>query len=476
MSINSVLHLRWFRRLNDPMFAPKAHAVWSLTCAPMLNKPTAGPLRFRSMRPANSNFFFDVNLLNSLRCFYSGPSRWRLPLTTVNAIRTQINSTTRGGIDVESAFFASSKCSVLEPGERQMKDLQKRGKTYLRRVGFARQFCDCANMPIVLMGFFDSKKRSFSECWIGQDNPMSNENGHDAITAAEKRLAAWASLKHVCLDNEAAQNSSDSTETSLTWMEIDDYAISVGTPTNDVYPVLGFPREAGANLASRKALFRMGMAYVTHQLTEEIYARSVWMETLVETAMQVLSIHFLVVTAEGEVKFDSLKNQAHKLSKNDKIVCNRILSVTQKSKNPELREAIQAAISDQQRTSIVSVFTSPGVARLIVVTPLEISGSALALILFESENTNHFELRERFLSAYKLTKSERLIAHEILKGRSLTQAAVETDLSIATVRSYMKQVFAKTGTHRQSELVSLYFGSILPVTCDLQPCEEKRLN
>jgi DNA-binding CsgD family transcriptional regulator len=98
-----------------------------------------------------------------------------------------------------------------------------------------------------------------------------------------------------------------------------------------------------------------------------------------------------------------------------------------------------------------------------VITPLTISGSNLALVMFENEQIDHFTLREHFFNAYGLTKSESMITHEILSGRSIAEAAKSKSLSPATVRSYMKQVMAKTGTHKQSELISLYFSSILPV-------------
>jgi len=42
------------------------------------------------------------------------------------------------------------------------------------------------------------------------------------------------------------------------------------------------------------------------------------------------------------------------------------------------------------------------------------------------------------------------------------------------VRSYMKQIFAKTGAHRQSELISMYYTAILPVGTSIASAEARR--
>lgn len=238
-------------------------------------------------------------------------------------------------------------------------------------------------------------------------------------------------------------------------------------PIEGVFPVLTILRGSNSDLPVRHLLMRLGMAYVAQQLTEEMYERCAWMESLFETATQVLAIQFLIVTAEGEIRNDSRQKQPRFAKRSHWMSCNGRLSLASEEENSGLQDAIRDATSFEKRTSIVSVFTSPGVARLVVITPITISGSNLALVMFENEEIDHLKLRDHFFSAYRLTKSESVIAHEILSGRSIAEAAQNKSLSQATVRSYMKQVLAKTGTHKQSELISLYFNSILPICADL---------
>lgn len=56
---------------------------------------------------------------------------------------------------------------------------------------------------------------------------------------------------------------------------------------------------------------------------------------------------------------------------------------------------------------------------------------------------------------YELTHSEALVATHVLRGEGIRAIAEELSVSPATVKTHVQHVFAKTGTHRQSELVRL---------------------
>lgn len=57
--------------------------------------------------------------------------------------------------------------------------------------------------------------------------------------------------------------------------------------------------------------------------------------------------------------------------------------------------------------------------------------------------------------AFRLTPSEAKLASIIARGAAPETAARELNISRETVRNQLKSVFAKTGTHRQGELVAL---------------------
>ena len=61
-------------------------------------------------------------------------------------------------------------------------------------------------------------------------------------------------------------------------------------------------------------------------------------------------------------------------------------------------------------------------------------------------------------SRFCLTPAEVKIALGIADGKTLATVAEERGVSVSTVRTQLKSVFVKTGTHRQAELVALLVG------------------
>lgn len=60
---------------------------------------------------------------------------------------------------------------------------------------------------------------------------------------------------------------------------------------------------------------------------------------------------------------------------------------------------------------------------------------------------------------YDLTETEARVLQALIVGKNLDKVAEDFNVSLNTVRSHLKQVFRKTGTNRQPELVSLVLNS-----------------
>jgi len=67
----------------------------------------------------------------------------------------------------------------------------------------------------------------------------------------------------------------------------------------------------------------------------------------------------------------------------------------------------------------------------------------------DSRQRGHLEMCRR----YNFTPAEAALAAEILKGDGRAAAARRCNISEATAKTYLANVFDKTGTHRQAELV-----------------------
>jgi DNA-binding CsgD family transcriptional regulator/PAS domain-containing protein len=81
-------------------------------------------------------------------------------------------------------------------------------------------------------------------------------------------------------------------------------------------------------------------------------------------------------------------------------------------------------------------------------------GARLALFLADPHRASGPSadvLRDRF----QFTRSEALLAVQLASGTSLADAAGALDIAYNTARSHLRGIFAKTGTHRQVELVTL---------------------
>lgn len=74
----------------------------------------------------------------------------------------------------------------------------------------------------------------------------------------------------------------------------------------------------------------------------------------------------------------------------------------------------------------------------------------------------------RVAAMHGLTGAEARLASLLADGSNLEEAAKTLSVSIQTVRSQLKSVFAKTGVTRQAELVSLLLGDMLTDSADGQ--------
>jgi DNA-binding CsgD family transcriptional regulator len=79
----------------------------------------------------------------------------------------------------------------------------------------------------------------------------------------------------------------------------------------------------------------------------------------------------------------------------------------------------------------------------------------VAVVLITDPERDDATLPRRLQSLLELTPREARLAATLGSGHSIESAAPALGLSVATARTYLKHVFQKTGTHRQSELVAL---------------------
>lgn len=150
-----------------------------------------------------------------------------------------------------------------------------------------------------------------------------------------------------------------------------------------------------------------------------------------------------------------------------------ILSLSDPSQTRDFVEALQRASSSQRSHAVGS--------DMIASDPS--SGDSLALTFVPADNLflqglpslygayigvqdlNHRlppRFEERVRKLFGLTFKEAQVAASLASGQSIAKVASGTGTSVHTVRTQLIQIFRKTGTNQQSELVSLLM-SVLPL-------------
>jgi DNA-binding CsgD family transcriptional regulator len=83
--------------------------------------------------------------------------------------------------------------------------------------------------------------------------------------------------------------------------------------------------------------------------------------------------------------------------------------------------------------------------------PGEVAGAAA--VVFASDSEAHSPRTQVLMARYGLTPTEASVARLLAAGAGLERIARALEISMNTVRGHLKQIFVKTGTHRQVELV-----------------------
>jgi DNA-binding CsgD family transcriptional regulator/PAS domain-containing protein len=120
----------------------------------------------------------------------------------------------------------------------------------------------------------------------------------------------------------------------------------------------------------------------------------------------------------------------------------------------------RGALITSDEVSILPVPRASGQRPLtLLLTPLESraegeEGPAALLFVGDPERPAVFD-QTRIARLYGLSRAESRVAALLASGYRLEQVAESLDIAYETVRKHLKQIFGKTGTYRQAELVRM---------------------
>ena len=77
-----------------------------------------------------------------------------------------------------------------------------------------------------------------------------------------------------------------------------------------------------------------------------------------------------------------------------------------------------------------------------------------------------------FADLFGLTSAEARVVSQLVSGRGLTKAASQLNIARSTARYHLTNILGKTGSHRQAELVRVFYEATIP-WCGRRRAEEK---
>lgn len=181
-----------------------------------------------------------------------------------------------------------------------------------------------------------------------------------------------------------------------------------------------------------------------------------------EAALDRLPVGVLVVDADGRVLFMNRRGAALCAAGDGLSLATgrRCHASTPAETSALLRMAARAATEGESGALPLS---RPSLKRPLSVLvsalpPARVGAEPAAILYVADPDDLPLAPPEQLAGLLDLTPAEARIAHSLALGHSLEAAAALSGVTVSTARTYLKQVFVKTGTSRQAELVKLVLG------------------
>ncbi len=175
-----------------------------------------------------------------------------------------------------------------------------------------------------------------------------------------------------------------------------------------------------------------------------------------EAALDRLPVGVVVVDATGLALFMNRRGAALCAAEDGLLLAGgRQVRAASSTESAALHHAVAETLAGGG-TAALSI-TRPSLKRSLSVLVSPLSGSRAALYISDPDDLPLVS-PEQLARLLDLTPSEARLTRSLALGHSVEEAAGLSEVTVSTARSYLKQVFVKTGTARQAELVKLVLG------------------
>ena len=179
-----------------------------------------------------------------------------------------------------------------------------------------------------------------------------------------------------------------------------------------------------------------------------------------QAALNTVSQAVMVLDQDGRVLFRNQRCDAVRIS-GACFTLGAICRTVRRDETSELHRLIRLAMQDGGSRTM-RLTREDGSALVAAVTPLEDENPRLVSLILGDPDDHPIPSVQQVETLLDLTASEARLAHALAQGQTVDEAANGLGITTGTARTYLKQIFVKTGKSRQADLVRLILS--MPVT------------
>lgn len=224
------------------------------------------------------------------------------------------------------------------------------------------------------------------------------------------------------------------------------------------------------------------ISHITYQSTAVAIAvmRDVTERRRAEETLNLLSTGMILVDHDCQLLMANSSASRILNSGDGLLLINGTIAARRKSQAEQLRNLVRDVCSGSPRNTSAAVMIidrGDDIRPLsIMAAPLQFShveaGSSVAAIFVRDLEVRQSVPAEVLGKLFGLTPAEARVVVELVKGKRLQEVADDLNVSLNTVRNQLKQIFSKTSTGRQSELISLVLSSTALLSERGEPMDE----
>lgn len=209
---------------------------------------------------------------------------------------------------------------------------------------------------------------------------------------------------------------------------------------------------------------------IRHRLTEATIERQSGLEALERTGIATIlvarngAIVHLNRGAEAMLRTgDAIRSVSGQLATSSKSATEQLTSLIQRATDT----ASGSAASSGGAVSILRPGRLPVTVLVAPFRPTQEGAGApfpAAILFLRDPERSTAPGMNALQGLFGLTPAEAMVASQLAQGRSIASIAAKHRLSNNTIRTHLKNIFAKTGTRRQSKLVALVLRTVAVMT------------